>query len=77
MQVVVIEFQRFEAQSLESFLVHRLQIRPRDLDVPDVGLRKVCKGDKRGKKSKSSLQSIDLSFINCKEGGGQSNRPNS
>lgn len=44
MQVVVVEFKRVQAQSLESFLVHRLQVRPGDLDVSNVGLRKVCKG---------------------------------
>lgn len=42
MQVVVVEFQRVQAQSLESFIVHRLQVRPGDLDVSNVGLRKVC-----------------------------------
>lgn len=49
-QVVVVEFQRVQSQSLESFIVHRLQARPADLDVSNVGLRKVCEA--RGRRSR-------------------------
>lgn len=46
-QVVVVEFQRVQSEPLKSFIIHRLQIRPGDLDVSNVGLGKVCKEEKR------------------------------
>lgn len=67
MQVVVVEFQRVQAQSLESFLVHRLQVRSGDLDVSNVGLRKVCKGTEEAKSGKARRQNDPKVALPCAE----------